>query len=100
MNRDEEAINAVKEYFESITQSAIDIVYESVDSDTTFAEFMEAVNQKVNQFSSELVASEVLGLSAKTIENFNSGAGMDVDDVQELIDNDVAIDGDEEDEEL
>ena len=98
MNLDEEAINAVKEYFESIAQSAIDIVFESVDSDTTFAEFMEAVNQKLNQFTSELVASEVLNLSAKTIENFNAGAGMDVDDVQELIDNDGEIDIEEDQE--
>jgi len=98
MNLDEEAINAVKEYFESIAQSAIDIVYESVDSDTTFAEFMEGVNQKVNQFASELVASEVLNLSAKSIENFNSGAGMEVDDVQELIENDGELDSDEDDE--
>jgi hypothetical protein len=98
MNLDEEAINAVKEYFESITQSAIDIVYESVDSDTTFSEFMEGVNQKVNQFASELVASEVLNLSAKSIENFNSGAGMEVDDVQELIENDGELDSDEDDE--
>ena len=58
MNLDEQAINAVKEYFESITQNAVDAVYESVDSDTTFAEFMEAVNQKVNQLSSELVDSK------------------------------------------
>ena len=98
MNLDEQAINAVKEYFESITQNAVDAVYESVDSDTTFAEFMEAVNQKVNQLSSELVASEVLSLSARTIENFNAGAGMDVDDVQELIDSNGENDLDEDDE--
>ena len=97
MNLDEEAINAVKEYFESIAQNAVDIVYESVGSDTTFAEFMEAVNQKVNQLSSELVASEVLSLSAKTIENFNAGAGMDVDDVQEILDSGVKVDQDEDD---
>ena len=46
MSLDEQAINAVKEYFESITQNAIDFVYESVDSDTTYAEFMESVNHK------------------------------------------------------
>lgn len=99
MNLDEQAINAVKEYFESITQNAVDAVYESVDSDTTFAEFMEAVNQKVNQLSSELVASEVLNMSAKTIENYNAGTGMDVDDVQEIIDRDGEADLDEEDDE-
>ena len=97
MNLDEQAINAVKEYFESIAQNAVDAVYESVDSDTTFAEFMEAVNQKVNQLSSELVASEVLGLTARSIENFNAGAGMDVDDVQEIIDRDGEADLDEDD---
>ena len=97
MNLDEQAINAVKEYFESIAQNAVDAVHESVDSDTTFAEFMEAVNQKVNQLSSELVASEVLGLTARSIENFNAGAGMDVDDVQEIIDRDGEADLDEDD---
>ena len=51
MDLDEQAINAVKEYFESIAQNAIDISYEAIGSDTTFAEFMEAVNQKINQFS-------------------------------------------------
>ena len=100
MNLDEQAINAVKEYFESITQNAIDFVYESVDSDTTYAEFMESVNHKINQFSSELVASEVLHLTSKKIENFNSGEGMYVDDVQGLIEttDDVEIDEDEDDE--
>lgn len=100
MNLDEEAINAVKDYFDSITQNAVDFVYESVNSDTTFAEFMEALNFKVNQFSSELVASEILHLPAKAIENFNSGAGMDVDDVQGIIDSngDADIEEDDDDE--
>ncbi len=100
MNLDEQAINTVKGYFESITQNAVDIVYESLGSDTTFAEFMEAVNVKINQFSSELVAAEVLNLSAKTIENFNAGAGMEVDDVQEIIDSggEADVDEDEDDE--
>jgi hypothetical protein len=97
MNLDEEAINAVKEYFDSIAQNAIDFVYESVGSDTTFAEFMDAVNQKVNQFSSELVASEVLNLPAKTIENFNGGEGMGLEDVQVLIENEGEIDIDDDD---
>lgn len=98
MNLDEEAINAVKEYFESIAQNAIDVSHEAIGSETTFAEFMEAVNQKINQFSSELVASEVLHLSAKSIENFNAGEGMDVDDVQDLIESkgDAEFDEDEE----
>lgn len=98
MSLDEDAINAVKEYFESIAQNAIDVSHEAVGSETTFAEFMEAVNQKINQFSSELVASEVLHLSAKSIENFNAGEGMDVDDVQDLIESkgDAEFDEDEE----
>jgi hypothetical protein len=99
MNLDEQAINAVKEYFESIAQNAVDVVYESAGSDTTFAEFMEAVNMKVNQLSCELVASEVLNLTARTIENFNAGAGMEVDDVQEIIDSNGEADLDEEDDE-
>jgi len=96
MNLDEDAINAVKEYFDSVALNAVNVVYESVGSDTTFAEFMEAVNHKINQFSSELVASEVLNLSARTIENFNAGEGMNVDDVQDLIESDGAMDTDED----
>jgi len=99
MNLDEQAINAVKEYFESIAQNAIDISYEAIGSDTTFAEFMEAVNQKINQFSSELVASEVLHMSARSIEGFNAGEGVDVDDVQGLIESNDGIDADEDEEE-
>lgn len=98
MNPDEQAINAVKEYFESIAQNAIDISFEAVAHDTTFAEFMEAVTQKINQFSSELVASEVLQMSARTIENFNAGEGINVDDVQALLESNEgeAFDEDEE----
>jgi len=99
MNLDEQAINAVKEYFESIAQNAIDITYEAIGSDTTFAEFMEVLNIKINQFSSELVASDVLHLSAKTIENFNAGEGMDVDDVQGLIESKGDLDIDEDEDE-
>lgn len=100
MNLDEQAINAVKEYFESIAQNAIDVTYDSIESDTTFAEFMEALNEKINQLTSELVASEVLHLSSKTIENFNAGEGMDVDGVQGLIESkdDLDLDEDEDDE--
>jgi len=100
MNLDEDAINAVKDYFDSIAQNAVDFVYGSVGSDTTFAEFMDAVNQKINQFSSELVASEVLNLPAKMIENFNGGEGMGLEDVQVLIENggEIEIDEDDEDE--
>ena len=96
MNLDEQAINAVKEYFEAIAQNAIDISYEAIKNDTTFAEFMEAVNYKINQFSSELVASEVLHMSARTIENFNGGEGMDVDDIQTLLESNEGVDFDED----
>lgn len=99
MNLDEQAINAIKEYFESITQNAIDVTYEAVDSNTTFAEFMEAVSHKINQFSSELVASEVLHMSASKIENFNAGEGMEVDDVQELIESNEGMDIEEDEDE-
>jgi hypothetical protein len=99
MNLDEQAINAVKEYFDSIAQNALDITYEACGSDTTFAEFMEALSIKINQFSSELVASDVLRLSAKTIENFNAGDGMDVDDVQGLIESKGDLDIDEDEDE-
>ncbi len=97
MNLDEEAINAVKEYFESIALNAVNVVHEAVGHDTTFAEFMEAVNIKINQFSSELVASEVLNMPARSIENFNGGAGMEVDDVQEIIDSGAKVDNEEDD---
>lgn len=97
MNLDEQAINAVKEYFESIAQNAIDISFEAVAHDTTFAEFMEAVTIKINQFSSELVASEILHMSAKSIENFNAGEGINVDDVQALLESNEGA-GFEEDE--
>jgi hypothetical protein len=97
MNLDEEAINAVKEYFDAITQNAINVVYEAAGSDTTFAEFMDEVNQRINRFSSELVASEVLNLSASTIENYNGGEGMGLEDVQVIIESDGAFDADDED---
>jgi hypothetical protein len=99
MNLDEQAINAVKEYFESIAQNAMEITYESVGSGTTFLEFMDVLSIKLNQFAAELVASDVLNLSAKKIENFNGGEGMDVDDVQNLIDTQDEEDLDEEEEE-
>lgn len=99
MSLDEEAINSVKEYFESIAQNAVDVSYEAVGRDTTFAEFMEAVTLKMNQFSSELVASEVLHLSAKKIENFNGGEGITVDDVQDLIESNTGMEFDEDEEE-
>ena len=88
MNLDEESIAAVKEYFDAIAQNAITMVFEASGRDTSFAKFMDAVSYKINQFSSELVASEVLNVPASTIENYNNGDGMFVEDVQEIIDND------------
>ncbi len=98
MNLDEQAINSVKEYFEAIAQNALDDAYETIDNDITFAQFMETLFQKLNQFSSEHVATEILHLSAKKIEDFNNGGGMLVDDVQELIDthDDEEMDEDED----
>lgn len=99
MNLDEQAINAVKEYFESIAQNAVDVSYEAIGRDTTFAEFMEAVTIKINQFSSELVASEVLHMSAKSIENFNAGEGINVDDVQALLESNEGVNFEEDEDE-
>jgi ketosteroid isomerase-like protein len=97
MNLDEQAINSVKEYFEAIAQNAVDDAYAISDNDVTFAQFMETLFQKINQFSAEHIAIEVLQLSSKAIENYNSGSGIYVDDVQELIDNydDLEMDDDE-----
>ena len=100
MNLDEQAINSVKEYFEAIAQNALDDAYEMIDDDLTFAQFMETLIQKINQFSSEHVASEVLLLSSKAIETYNSGGGMFVDDVQELIDTHDDEDDLDEDEDI
>ena len=101
MTLDEQAINSVKEYFEAIAQNALDGAYAGLDDDMSYAEFMESLFEKLNQFSSEHVASEVLHLSSKSIEEYNSGGGMFVDDVQELIDTHDDEDSDfEEDEEL
>ena len=98
MNLDEQAINSVKEYFEAIAQNALDDAYATIDNDITFAQFMETLFQKINQFSSEHVATEILHLSAKKIEDFNNGGGMFVDDIQELIDthDDEEMDEDED----
>lgn len=99
MNLDEQAINSVKEYFEAIAQNALDDAYETIDNDITFAQFMETLFQKINQFSSEHVATEILHLSAKKIEDFNNGGGMLVDDVQELIDTHDELEMDEDEDE-
>ncbi len=100
MTLDEEAIAAIKEYIDSIAMNAVNMVYEASGRDTSFAEFMEAVTMKFNQFSAELVASEVLNVPPRTIESFNGGDGMTVEDVQDIIDNDGELeldDGDEDD---
>jgi len=98
MHLDEQAINSVKEYFEAIAQNALDDAYAIVDEDITFVQFMETLFQKINRFSSEHVASEILHLSAKKIEEFNHGGGMLMDDVQELIDtyDDEEMDADDD----
>lgn len=98
MNLDEEAISAIKEYFDSIAQNAVNMVFEASGRDTSFAEFMEAVSMKINQFSAELVASEVLSIPSRAIENFNGGDGMTVEDVQDIIDNDGEFEADDDDE--
>jgi len=98
MNLDEQAINSVKDFFEAIAQNALDDAFETVDPDVTFAQFMEALFQKIDQYASEHVAAEVLHLSAKKIEDFNRGGGMYVDDVQDLIDNHDEEELDEDDE--
>ena len=101
MTLDEKAINAVKEYFEAIAQNALDAAYASMDEDISYAEFMENLVEKLNQLSSEHVAAEILHLSSKAIGEYNSGGGMYVDDVQELIDSDDDEEEDlDEDEEL
>ena len=99
MNLDEQAINSVKEYFEAIAQNALDDAYEIMDSDMTYAQFMEALFLKINQFSSEHIATEVLQLSSKTIENYNNGGGMFIDDIQELIDTHDEDESDEDEDE-
>lgn len=86
MNLDEQAINSVRDYFEAIGHNALEDAFQTVSEDTTFAEFMETLFQKLSRLASEHVAAEVLQLSSGTIENYNNGGGMDVDDVQELID--------------
>ena len=98
MTLDEKAINAIKDYFEAIAQNALDDAYASMDEDISYAEFMENLVEKLNKLSSEHVAAEVLHLSSQAIGEYNSGGGMVVDDVQELIDtfDDEEPDEDEE----
>lgn len=86
MNLDEQAINFVKDYFEAIAHNAVEDAYHAGNEDTTFAEFMETLFQKLGRLSSEHVAAEVLQLSSGKIANYNHGAGMEVDDIQDIID--------------
>ncbi|MCB5190075.1 hypothetical protein LG198_04975 [Methylobacillus arboreus] len=87
MSLDENAIHSINEYFPSIAQIALDHTYEVVTEDTTFAEFMESLIDRINQYSAEHVATEVLGLSSRKIETINDSTGITVDDVQDFIDN-------------
>lgn len=86
MDLDEQAINAVKDYFDAIAQNALDDAYATVDPDVTFAQFMETLFQRIDQYASEHVAAEILHLSPKSISNYNSGGGVFIDDIQERID--------------
>ncbi len=86
MSLDERAINTLNEYFPSIAQIALDHTYEVVTEETSFAEFMESLLNKINQYAAEHVATEVLGLSSRKIETINDGTGISVDDIQDLID--------------
>lgn len=99
MTLDEQAVNSVRDYFEAIAHNALEDAYQAGNEDTTFAEFMETLFQKLGRLSSEHVAAEVLHLSSSKIENYNNGGGMDVDDVQELIDtqDDEELDWDDDD---
>jgi hypothetical protein len=100
MTLDEKSINALNEYFAEIAQNAINTATEETDEETTFSEFMDNLTNLLHQFSSEHVATEVLGLSARAIEKYNNGSGMYVDDVQALIEEkEDGYDDDEEDEE-
>ena len=97
MSLDENAIHSINEYFPSIAQIALDHTYEVVTEDTSFVEFMESLIEKIQQYSAEHVATEVLGLSSRKIETINDGTGISIDDIQGFIDN--AGDNEEEYEE-
>jgi hypothetical protein len=97
MSLDEKSIYAINEYFAELAQSAVDIAYGESDEDTSFAEFMENVTHYLHLLSAEHVATEVLELSSSTIEKYNDGNGITVDDVQALIEEKEDEDGDGED---
>ena len=73
MNLDEQAIHFVKRYFDAIAHNAVNDVYEKLDSDTSFSEFMEALFFQMRRLASEQVAAEVLHVSMKTIETYDGG---------------------------
>lgn len=85
MSLNEKSINTINEYFAELAQSAVNIAFGESDEDTTFAEFMENLTNYLNLLSSEHVATEVLTMSSTSIEKFNGGSGMTIDDVQALI---------------
>jgi hypothetical protein len=86
MSLDEQAIHFVRSYFEAIAYNALNDASQAVGDDASFAEFMEMLVHKISRLSAEYVAAEVLQLSPRAIGTYNEGAGMDVDDVQDLID--------------
>lgn len=99
MSLDEKSISATNEYFAEIAQSAVNAAYEESDPDTTFAEFMETLTNYLHRLASEHVASEVLAMSSRSIESYNNGSGIYVDDVQALIEEKENEDEDDVDDE-
>ena len=97
MSLNEKSIYAVNEYFAELAQSAVNIAYGESDEDTSFAEFMENATHYLHLLASEHVATEVLELSSSSIEKYNDGNGLTVDDVQALIEEDED-EGDDDDE--
>ncbi len=85
MSLDEKSIHTINEYFAELSQSAVNIAYGEHDEETSFTEFMEKLTHYLHLLASEHIASEVLALSSSTIEKYNDGNGMTVDNVQMLI---------------
>lgn len=95
----EKSIQTINEYFSEIAQNAVTMAYDEVDDETTFAEFIENVMEGLSQLAAEHVATEALGMSVRSVERYNDGAGMTVDDIQALIDEKDDEDGYDDDEE-
>lgn len=85
MSLDEKSIHITNEYFAELAQSAVTIAYGESDEDTSYAEFMEKLTRYLHLLAAEHVATEILELPSSTIENYNDGNGMTVDDIQALI---------------